>query len=323
MVDSLGMSSALKEVYKQVTAGYGLAKGIKVEGVEKVAIAGMGGSGIGGEILKSYFHDSKFPVFTTKDYNLPKFLDDKTLLFIVSYSGNTEETLEAYKQAADRNLKTVVLAHGGKLEKEAFGNSPFIKIPETIQPRMSYCYQFFSMLGVLENSGLVGKQKDLVEALEEKMKSMDFEQKAKEISKNIENKIPIIYSSERLKAAAYKWKININENAKTMAFCNVFPEQNHNEINGLINPKAEFVLVFLKDPEDHTMIRKRMEAVKKIASVHGVKSVDVNVTGGNLLEKLITTIYLGDWTSYFLALEYRADPTPVPLIEDFKKMLAD
>ena len=116
---------------------------------------------------------------------------------------------------------------------------------------------------------------------------------------------------------------NINENAKTMAFCNVFPEHNHNEINGLINPKGNFVLVFLNDKEDDKMIRKRMDVIKRIAIEHKIKYIDIDVSGENLLEKLITTIYLGDLVSYFLALEYETDPTPVPLIEDFKKMLKD
>ena len=278
---------------------------------------------MGGEILKSYLHESKIPIFISKDYQLPNFLDNKTLLFIVSYSGNTEETLEAYKGALDKKLKCVVLTHGGQLEKLASGKNPIIKIPETIQPRMSYCYQFFSMLRVLENSGLVEKQGLLVQKLEEKMKHLDAEKKAKSISENIFNKIPLIYSSEKLRAAAYKWKININENAKTMAFYNIFPEHNHNEINGMINPKGDFIFVFLKDPEDNKIVRKRIDIVKKLATENKIKSIDIDATGENLLEKLITTIYLGDWVSYFLALEYKIDPTPVPLIENFKKMLRD
>lgn len=323
MIDSLNMYSALKEIHKQVIEGYKLAKGVKINGVDKIAIAGMGGSGLGGEILKSYLSSSKIPIFTLKDYQLPNFLDNKTLLFIVSYSGNTEETLEAYNQALERKLNCVVLTYGGQLEKLATGKSPIIKIPETIQPRMSYCYQFFSMLGVLENSGLVENQKEIIEKLETKMRSLNLEEKARSISKSLVNKVPIIYSSERLKAAAYKWKININENAKTMAFCNVFPEHNHNEINGIINPKGNFAFVFLKDEEDYKMVRKRMVVVKKLALENKIESIYIDVSGDNFLEKLITTIYLGDWISYFLALEYKTDPTPVPLIENFKKMLKD
>lgn len=324
MIDNSNMAGFLDRFQEQIIEGYKLGQGVQLSGTfENLVFCGIGGSALGGRIIKSYL-GNKMPVFIIDDYALPQFVNKKSLVFVVSYSGNTEETLEAFQEVIKRKLNAIVITSGGKLLKLAEENrAPFVKLPSGIQPRMSYGYQVFCIMGVLENCSLIkldprtgentavsiGKEK-------EKIKS-----KAKGIAKSLINNIPLVYSSKNFEAAAYKWKKNFNENSKIMAFNNVFPEHNHNELNGFVRPNGNFHILFLKDKEDHPGVKKRMEAARKIAEEKGIKTTSIETEGSGLLERIITTIYLGDWISYYLALEYGVDPTPVEMVEKFKKML--
>ncbi len=323
-IDKSNMAAFLEKFQEQIIEGYKLGSKIEVENTfDKIVFCGMGGSALGGRILKSYI-GNKIPVFIVDDYNLPGFVDKKSLVFVVSYSGNTEETIETYNQVLKRGLKPIVIAAGGKLEESAKDNkNQFIKIPSCPQPRLSYGYQFLSILRALENTSIVKENKQIVDNLavfigiqKEKTKT-----KAKELAKKMTNKIPVIYGSKNFEAAAYKWKININENCKSPAFYNIFPEQNHNELNGLLRTNGNLHLIFLKCKDDNPKVRKRMDIVKKIAEENKIEVTIIEAEGNNFLERIIWAIYLGDWVSYYLALEYGVDPTPVELVEKFKKML--
>ena len=317
------MIDFLERFQEQIVEGYRIGQSVQVSGkFESIVVCGMGGSVLGGRILKSYL-GNQTPVFIVDDYTLPDFVNSKSLVFVSSYSGNTEEALEAYKQTLGRKLTTIVLSNGGKLEELAVQNkTPLIKIPTCPQPRLSYGYQFFSMLKVLENFGLVKADKQIenvavfIGMQKEKIKS-----KAKDIAKQLVGKIPVIYASKSMEAAAYKWKINFNENCKCSAFYNVFPEQNHNELNGFLKANGHLHLIFLKNKDDHPRVRKRMEAVRIVAEENKIDSITIEAEGSNLLERIFWTIYLGDWVSYFLALEYGIDPVPVELVEKLKEML--
>ena len=324
MADKSGMVGFLEKFQEQIVEGYKLGQWIGVSGkFENIVVCGMGGSSLGGRILKSYI-GNKIPVFVVDDYKLPDFVNNKSLVFSVSYSGNTEETIETYMQAIKRGFNPVVLASGGKLEELAKQNSSqFIRLPSGLPPRNSYGYQFFSILRVLENSGLVEKNSGLVEELAVfigKQKEQ-AKLKAKQIAEKLVNKIPVVYSSKNLEAAAYKWKKNFNESSKVMAFNNVFPEQNHNEINGFVKPNGNFHLIFIKDKDDHPRIRKRFEMVRKIAGENNIETTDIETKGNNLLERVMDAIYLGDWIGYYLALEYGVDPVKTELVWALKKML--
>ncbi len=320
------MAGLLDRFQEQIVEGYRLGQNIELPGdFGNIVICGIGGSALGGRIVKSYL-GNRIPVYIVDDYVLPDFVDRKSLVFAVSYSGNTEETLEAFQEAVKRKLNIVAVSSGGKLAELAEKNKvPCVKLPQGIQPRMSYGYQVFSLLRVLENCRIAKKQPGLVENTailigkeKEKIKS-----KAKQLAKILVDKIPLIYSSKNSEAAAYKWKKNFNENSKAMAFSNVFPEHNHNELNGFVRTNGNFHIIFIKDKEDHPKVKKRMEIVRKIAEEKGIGTSLIETEGSNLLERIIHTIYLGDWTSYYLALEYGIDPTPVEMVERLKKMLAD
>jgi len=157
----------LEEFPEQCRKGLKLAEDISVKGeINKIFLLGMGGSALGGELLKTFLRESELPFFIVKDYSIPKYLNKDSIVFVVSYSGNTEETISAYKQAVKKTDNIVVLASGGKLvELSRAYKHTLIKLPEGLQPRFSYGLQFFSMLGVLRNSGVVQvKDSDITHA---------------------------------------------------------------------------------------------------------------------------------------------------------------
>ena len=150
----------------------------------------------------------------------------------------------------------------------------------------------------------------------------DFEKKGMELARKIKGKTPVIYSSPKYKVVAMVWKIKINENAKTPAFWNFFPEMDHNEMVGFTNPQAKFFTIMFKDPEDDIRNKRRYEATALLLKEKGVGSEIIDMEGNNVFYKIFSSISLADWTSYYLALEYGQDPTPVDMVEKLKRILA-
>jgi glucose/mannose-6-phosphate isomerase len=309
----LGVLNAFPEQCRKAVK---LARKVKVRGkFSNIIVCGMGGSGIGGELLKPF---AKYiPVFSHHDYGLPSFVDKNSLVFIVSYSGDTEETLSAYAEAKKRKATVVAITSGGKLaEKE----KKAIIIPSGFQPRAAIGYLFLPILVVLSNSGLIVSQ---TQAISEALNSMHPKQHSKEafmLAKKLKDKIPIFYASNELAAVAYRMKTQVNENAKQPAFYHVFPEMDHNEINGFKSLGKKLITVFIRDNKDFMSIRKRM-AITKTLIKDKADAVDVNVKGKTLLARILSTIYIGDFASYYLALMNGEDPAPVPIIAELKKRL--
>ena len=319
-IDKDDMLTVLENFPQQCRNALSLSKGITVSNeISNILILGMGGSAIGGALLKTYMHDSGIPVFVNRNYDIPKFIDDTSLVFAVSYSGNTEETLSACKQAIEKKATVIGVTTGGKLAKLC---DKIIKIPENYQPRAAIGYLFFPMLGILYNSKIINvKNTDLNEMLN-LLKSVDsYKEEAQLLAKQIEKKIPVIYSSELLSPIAYRFKTQINENAKYPAYTNIFPEMNHNEINALqFMDRSKYIIIMIRDDYDHERIKKRMDISKDIFE-HRVDVEEIHTEGKGLLARMFSTIFLGDLTSYFLAIRNRVDPTPVHVIEDLKKAL--
>jgi len=319
-IDKSNLIEVLDNLPQQCKDALSLPKGITVKGeVTSIVICGMGGSAIGGDLLKTYCSNTKLPVFVNRDYKVPEFVDNYTLVFAVSYSGNTEETLSAFYDAKKKNAQIIAVTSGGELAKEA---GKVIKIPSGLQPRAALGYLFFPMMGVLYNSNLIDvKNTDLNEMVSLLKQKEEIKEKAQEIAKKIQGKIPIIYSSELLKAVAYRWQTQINENAKYPCYHSAFSEMNHNEINAFrAMGRSKFLAILLKDEKDNSKIKRRMEVCKQIMEKN-VDVEEVKVKGSSLLARMFYTIYLGDYTSYYLALRERVDPTPVEVIEWLKKQL--
>ncbi len=324
-VDKHNMLKVVDEFPEQLSEAEELAERIKVSGeISSIMIAGMGGSGHPGDMLKAYAQSSglKIPVYVVRDYFLPEYTSSKTLLFAISYSGNTEETVSALKHALRKGARAIVITSGGKLRAMAEQHSlPLVVVPSGIQPRLALGYMFVPILMILAGSGYVKDPRHDISKAVNFMKSAKIKEQAKRLASKLAGKVPLIYSSAQMAIAAYIWKILINECSKAHAFSNTFPEMNHNEINAFKNLQAKYYAVFLKDELDFDRIRARMEITKDIISKAGVESTEIVLKGESFLTKLFTALQTGMYVSYYLALEYNTDPTPVPVIEELKDRL--
>jgi len=322
-LDSQNMLQVIKGFSKQCREALSLPKGISIKGeISNIVVLGMGGSAIGGDLLKMYLSNANvaIPVHVNRDYKLPNFVNENSLVFAVSYSGNTEETLSAYKDAYSRNAKIIGITSGGKLAGEC---EKVIKIPSGLQPRAALGYLFFPMLGILHNTGLIRVRNDELNEMMDILKKTDiFSNMGETLSKKLKEKIPIIYASEALGAIAMRWKTQINENAKMAAFYNVFSEMNHNEIAGYKGMDRKFIAIIIRDKYDNERIKKRMDICSDIMEVTA-NVEEVETQGESLLSRMFSAIYLGDFVSYYLALWNRVDPSPVEIIERMKKKLVE
>lgn len=324
-IDKENMYALLESLPDHIKEGWALAGDIKFKDINKIILTGMGGSALSGEILRTYLSDElKITLEVNKDYTLPKYTDEKTLVIVSSYSGNTEEPVEAFREANRKGCKIIMISSGGKVKELAKQmHKEFIELPRGLPPRMSYVLIFFALLKIFQNSGLIENKVEEVKKALTTLKKDIYKKKAEELAEKIYGKIPIIYASKRLYAVAYKWKINFNENSKIHSFCNYFPELNHNEMVGYTKINGNYFIIIIRDDYDDAKIKKRMDITKKIIQEKKCHALDIDLAGLSFLAKIFATIYLGDWTSYFLAIKNNEDPTPVDLVEDFKKKLKD
>lgn len=304
---------------------------------DKIVVTGMGGSAMGGDILRSYLSkEMKIPVFVNRNYTLPGFVDENTLLLVVSYSGNTEETLSAYQQGVDLSAKIIAVTSGGRLKElsEAKG-IPVVIVPPGMPPRTALGYLFLPSLIILERLGLVeAKGKDIEETgllLGELSRRWDplspsARNRTKDLARKLLGKLPLIYGSELLAAVCLRWKTQINENSKSLAYPVLFSELNHNEIvgwEGMEELRKNIEIIILRDKEEQERIKKRIEITESVIGERPGGLEDVWSEGQSLLARLFSLIYLGDWVSFYLAILYGLDPTPVRPIESLKKRLAE
>lgn len=324
------MRKMILDFPRQFTVGLKAAENVKVEGTfDKVIICGMGGSALPADILSMWLEANKIglPVHAHRDYGLPRFADKYHLIICVSYSGNTEETISAFEEARKKNLKILAITSGGKLSDLCRSYKiPAAIVPSGLQPRMALGFQFAALAKILTNCGILKNEtnSDLV-LLKKTLKPKIFEIQGKKLAQNLKNRIPIIYASGKFEYLARIWKIKFNENAKTPAFYNYFPELNHNELAGFdnngCNNGCPTSIIILRDILDGPRIKKRMELTSDILRQKGIGVDIIEITGENTINKVFSSILLADWASYYLALEYKVDPTAVKLNDEFKKRL--
>lgn len=308
------------------------------DGIREVVILGMGGSAIGGDIIKALLENALgMPVTVNRGYCPCKYYSSQTLVFAVSYSGNTEETLAGLDEAVYRNCKIVAVTSGGALLQKARGYRwPTIQVPEGLQPRAALPYLMLPLAITLEKMGLV---RDFSHVMSQAVTSLKTRvgqwgrlqsssgNYAKQLAQRLYGKVPVIYGMEgALAVAAYRWKCQINENSKTPAFHNVIPEMNHNEIVGweaLDDFSKRIEIVFLLDEEENPRLVHRAKITSELIKDHvGGVSV-IHVSGASRTEKLLSTILLGDFVSLYLALLNGRDPTPVECISQLKARMAE
>lgn len=341
LYDNSYMFGVLSNFGNQIEEAMSLGKALKphddLKNINKIIICGLGGSAIGGDLLRSYLtYEIKIPILINRNYKLPAFADENTLVIISSYSGNTEESLSSYKNAKESGCKIVCLSSGGKLVILAENENNFlIKIPRGYQPRCALGFAFFPLLILLSKLGFISDKSKEIEKTAEmiKRKSMtysNYEYKdnvAIKIAEHLFGKIPVIYSSvDILDIVNLRWRGQINENAKSLAFGNLVPEMNHNEIVGWQeNPDIlkRFAVVSLIDREDNPSILKRMKITLDLIQHLRGAQIEIDGEGDSHLERIFDLIYLGDWVSFYLAILYKVDPTPVEKINFLKNKLLE
>ena len=332
-IDKSNMRQVIVESPNQLKKGLELVfdwylKDIKHgENFSNVVVCGIGGSVLAVEVLNA-FTKTSIPVYIHRDYGLPSVASEKSLIICISYSGNTEETLSALQEATSKKFRITCISSGGKVEKLCTNNDiPLIIIPSGIQPRCAIGYMFSALAKILINEGII--QDCTAEILETSKKlaaiNPALEKQGEKLAKKLVKKIPIVYSSNTFKAVAKIWKIKFNENSKIPAFYNYFPELNHNEMVGYTGLKKlgtkNFYVLILQDSTNHPRILKIMKLTADIIKKSGANVEVIPIQEGSLLFKIFSSLLLGDWVSYYVAIENDIDPTPVKMVEEFKELM--
>ncbi len=307
--------------------------------VKNIVVIGMGGSAIGGDLVRSYLESRLLvPFQICRNYTLPEYVDDETLVIASSYSGNTEETLSALDDALQRKAMIAAISTGGILGDIAGINDiPMMTLPGGFPPRAAIGYSFVPILVFFEKIGMIKNTSEDITTTFQKLEKLrekyiednpTLSNPAKRLAGMIHGRIPIIYSGPTLTdAVAVRWKGQICENGKNLAYHNQFPEMNHNELVGwshVIEPYADrLIVIFLRDVDDHAKVRRRMNIVKDLIEKLEVEVVDLHSMGEKPLERMFSLIQMGDFISYYLAILNEVDPTPVDVIEQLKAQLLD
>ncbi len=309
-------------------------------GAKSLVICGMGGSAIGGQLLRDLTATgSDVSVHVERGYTLPAFAGRETPVVCVSYSGNTEEVLGCFRDGLERGAPMAVVSSGGQLSGEAAkAGVPALRVPGGMPPRAARGYLFAPLLRLAAHWGFFPIDDERFAAVLRKTRklldkcSLDADLAGNtpmQLAKRLYGKIPLVYSGNGLLAgAAYRWKCQFNENSKSMAFTHTFPELGHNEIMGWDGPEKilqEIFLVMLTDIDDHPRVKKRMDVTYGMLEPLAAGAIKLNSVGGpgpdGRLARLLSIVALGDLTSVYLAVESGKDPTPIDKIEEIKTLL--
>ncbi len=337
--DPKGMSIWINDFPKQIEQAVQIGKEAKIKlnikGIQNIVLTGLGGSAIGGDLLRSYLADElKVPFMVNRNYVLPEFVGKNTLVIVSSYSGNTEETISAHKDAIKRKARILCISTGGVTAKIAKKfKQPWIQIPGGLSPRAALGYSFFPLLVSLGKLGLIkSKDKDIRETVG-LLRTKAILYSNPESSKNaplklaecLKGMLPVIYSPvEHLDTINLRWRGQIAENSKQLSSGHVLPEMNHNELVGwkvLTDLMKKMHVVFLKDAGTHKRVAIREKITKQIISQYAGMVTEINSEGKSLLARLFSLIYFGDWMSLYLAVLNNEDPEPVAVIDLLKREL--
>lgn len=302
--------------------------------VENIVYAGMGGSALAA-VIAQVWPGFSVPFVLTRDYDLPHFVNSKTLVIVCSYSGNTEEALSALDEAKSKGAHIIVIASGGALMERAQAEGlRFVLLPTAAQPRYAVLYNLRAIVDIMAAASLLDADaahaeleqaaSHLTAAAEQWLPTVPTAQNpAKKLALELIGKSIVVYGGAHMFPAVYKWKISINENAKQIAWCNVFPEFNHNEILGWTEQPIDkpYATVNLLSSFEHPRVQKRIAVTERLLSGRKPAAHVVEAQGETLLQQLLWTISFGDFVSLYMALLNGLDPAPVELIERFKKAL--
>lgn len=306
--------------------------------INNIVIAGMGGSAISGDLMLGYLRDElPVPAVVNRSYSTPQFVNERTLFVAMSYSGDTEETLAATREAMARSAKVVAVTSGGELQDICIQNGfPYVQVPGGLPPRQALGYMFFPLLRMFENSGLIpskeGEIAETVLLLKDMVERYDPKKNfgnnlANHIAQSVYHAIPITYTGvQYLYGVPVRWQNQFNENAKVLAYSNRFPELNHNEImgfEGLPDVNKHFRIILLREANENPRIKERIKVTKKILRKHKILFGEVFSEGNTRLARMFTLIFTGDWASYYLAMLNEKDPMTIDSIDFLKTKLSE
>lgn len=296
-------------------------------GVENIVVSGMGGSALGAEIIKSLYNQVLPPLEIIRDYHLPGYVNEKTLVILSSYSGNTEETLTCAKEAKAKEAKILGITTGGKLGEFLGENSlpGYIFDPKFNpcgQPRIGLGYSIIGQVGLLAAAGLLQIDRNEFFQCFKSLKVIQkrVENQAKEKVKDSLNKIITVVGAQHLAGNAHILANQINENAKTLSFYFLLPELNHHLLEGLKNPQDKKLgFLFLNSACYRRPIKKLFELTKEVVQKNGVPVFEFKPEASDKFLEVLETLWFGSFLSFYLAMSYRLDPSPIPWVDYFKE----
>lgn len=303
---------------------------------KQIVVIGMGCSGIPGDFLKAiYFNKSQTPIFIHKDYGLPSYIGKDSLVLAVSYSGTTEETLDAFDIALKRKAKIFGISSGDKLlQLLKKHNLPHFAPPSGRTTRECLGYLLFPMIAVLESLGYIPiQQAEISETLAILRKIskalspeiLEEDNVAKRIAHSLQNKIAAIYgSSDLTEVVALRWKQQLNENSKVFAYRETFPDLTHNQLAAISNPHGldkQIYAIFLRNHFERPELARRIDAAKEVVISKNIQTFEHFAEGKSLMAALLSQSYVGDFTSLYLAFLDGIDPTPTVAMSELKKLL--
>ena len=310
--------------------------GISAADLDGVLICGMGGSAIGGDLVRTLAEPSApVPVLVNRAYTVPGWVGERSLVVASSYSGGTEETLSAFDAARRRGARILAVTSGGTLAEQARADGlDAIEIPGGLQPRAALGYSLGVLLRLADAAGLADLSQQTMDAAlnAARQRAADYDRDAdgnaaRDLSAVLEGALPVVYTGVGfLEAVGMRWRTQIHENAKHPAVGNVLPELDHNEIMGFESGPAELLarmqVIALRDASDHGQVQKRFGATRDLVAPSIGGWHELESEGESALSRMLSLVQLGDWASFWLAMRKGVDPTPVETIQQLKKTLA-
>lgn len=295
--------------------------------IHRIYVAGLGGSGIGGDFVREFVKEEcKVPYLVGKGYHIPAYIDEHTVFVASSYSGNTEETLSAFDQAKERGCKIIIISSGGKLIEFAQElGYDYIKVPDNWpSPRACLGYSLVQQLFILLKLGLISRTS--IDQVKSSIDLLKYDQeeimsKAKKIAEILDEKTPIIYTTDRMESVAVRLRQQINENAKKLCWHHVIPEMNHNELVGWRDHMKDVAVIYLRNKDDFKRNSTRIDINKEIIARYSDTIVEVFSKGQSLVERSMYFVHLGDWISWYLAELRGVDSIEVNVIDYLKSEL--
>jgi glucose/mannose-6-phosphate isomerase len=294
---------------------------------QNVVISGLGGSGIGGKIVSQLVDDyCSIPVVCTNDYVLPGFVGKNSLVIISSYSGDTEETVAAMYQAAEKGAEIACITSGGKIAAYASEKSlNCILIPSGNPPRSMFGYSSVQIFFMLKAYALIDVdfESDIEQTITHLLGDKEgIKTETRSIAEKIVDRIPVLYSEARYEGVAIRWRQQINENSKMLCWHHVFPEMNHNELVGWTGGDNRVAVLLIRAEDDHKRSQLRMDLCKKLMGEKCDTIIEVHAKGASRIQRAYYLIHLGDWLSIDLAELKNEDAVAIPAIIYLKNELA-